>query len=81
MKGAVSEQKALQMSEMEIRELLEGTEENSVTPMRGHFTKRKQKIELVARPDTRGPHAVPGLGGPEHVLGEVLFEECICHDG
>ena len=60
-KGAVSAQKALRGSETETRELLGGTEENSVSPMRGHwfalqanqwfFTKRKQKkIELVARP-------------------------------
>ena len=53
LKGAVSAQKALQGSETETRELLGGTEENSVPPMRGHwfalqenrwfFTKRKQK--------------------------------------
>ena len=60
-KGAVSAQKALRGSETETRELLGGTEENSVSPMRGHwfalqanqwfFTKRKQeKIELVAKP-------------------------------
>ena len=36
-KGAMSAQKALQGSEMEIRELLEGTEEKSVSPMRGHW--------------------------------------------
>ena len=47
---------------METRELLGGTEEKSVSPMRGalvcppgksmFFDKRKQeKIELVARPD------------------------------
>ena len=64
MKGAVSTQKALQGSETETRELLGGTTENSVSPMRGHwfallanqsfFIKRKQKkIELVARPGTR----------------------------
>ena len=35
-KGAVSAQKALRGSETETRELLGGTEENSVTPMRGH---------------------------------------------
>ena len=35
-KGAVSAQKALRGSEMETRELLGGTEENSVSPMRGH---------------------------------------------
>ena len=36
LKGAVSAQKALQGSETEPRELLGGTEENSVSPMRGH---------------------------------------------
>ena len=35
-KGAVSAQKALRGSETETRELLGGTEENSVSPMRGH---------------------------------------------
>ena len=35
LKGAVSAQKALQGSETETRELLGGTEENSVFPMRG----------------------------------------------
>ena len=35
-KGAVSAQKALQGSETETRELLGGTEENIVSPMRGH---------------------------------------------
>ena len=35
-KDAVSAQKALQWSETETRELLGGTEENSVSPMRGH---------------------------------------------
>ena len=33
-KGAVSAEKALRGSEMETRELLGGTEENSVSPMR-----------------------------------------------
>ena len=61
LRGAVSAPKALQGSETETRELLGGTEENSVSPMRGHwfalqanqwfFTKWKQKkIEVVARP-------------------------------
>ena len=61
-KGAVSAQKALRGSETETRELLGGTEENRVSPMRGHwfalqanqwvFSERKQKkIELVASPD------------------------------
>ena len=36
LKGAVSAQKALQVSEMEMRELLGGTEENSVSFVRGH---------------------------------------------
>ena len=36
LKGAVSTQKALRGSETEMRELLGGTEENSVSPMRGH---------------------------------------------
>ena len=36
LKGAVSAQKALQGSETETRELLGGTEENSVPLMRGH---------------------------------------------
>ena len=35
-KGAVSAQKALRGSETETRELLGGTEENSVSPMRDH---------------------------------------------
>ena len=35
-KGAVSAQKALRGSKTEMRELLGGTEENSVFPMRGH---------------------------------------------
>ena len=36
LKGAVSAQKALRGSETETRELLGGTEENSVSQMRGH---------------------------------------------
>ena len=36
LKGAVSAQKALQGSETETRELLGGTEENSVSTMRDH---------------------------------------------
>ena len=36
LKGAVSVEKALQWSETETRELLGGTEEYSVSPMRGH---------------------------------------------
>ena len=36
LKGAMSAQKALQGSEMEKRELLGGTEESSVSSMRGH---------------------------------------------
>ena len=36
-KGAVSAQKALQGSETETRELLGGTEENSVSPMMVRF--------------------------------------------
>ena len=57
-KGAVSAQKALRGSETETRELLGGTEENSVSPMRGHwfalqanqwvFTKKKQKKNWVS---------------------------------
>ena len=35
-KGAVSSQKALRGSETETRELLGGTKENSVSPLRGH---------------------------------------------
>ena len=35
-KGAVSAQKALRGSETDTRELLGGTEENNVSPMRGH---------------------------------------------
>ena len=61
LKGAVLAQKALQGSETETRELLEGTEENSVSPMRGHcfalqanqrffHNMETEKIELVARP-------------------------------
>ena len=37
LKGAVSAQKALQGSKAETREFLGGTEENSVSPMRGHW--------------------------------------------
>ena len=67
-------------SEMETRELLGGTEENSVPPMRGHwfalqanqwvFTKRKQKkIELLVRPDVSLGHVHDSVadvqeGGP-----------------
>ena len=36
LKAALSAQKALQGSETETRELLGGTEENSVSPTRGH---------------------------------------------
>ena len=36
LKGAVSAQKAVEGSETETRELLGGTEENSVSPIRGH---------------------------------------------
>ena len=36
LKGAVLAQKAPKGSEMETRELLGGTEENSVSPIRGH---------------------------------------------
>ena len=59
MKGAVSAQKALKVSETETRELLGGTKKKSISPIRSmlsrqindFFTKRKQKkIELVARP-------------------------------
>ena len=60
LKGAVSAQKALRGSETETRELLGGTEENSVSPDEGSlicrqindfFIKRKQKkIEIVAKP-------------------------------
>ena len=46
----MSAQKALQGSEMETRELLGGTEENSVSPMSFH-KKEKEKNELVAKPD------------------------------
>ena len=41
MKGAVSAQKALKGSETEMRELLGGTEENSVSPTRGDLPSRK----------------------------------------
>ena len=51
LKDAVLAQKVLQGSETEMRELLGGTKENSVSPMRGFSQKRNQKkIELVARP-------------------------------
>ena len=53
LQGAASAQKAFQGSETETRELLGGTTENSVSPVRGHlfaiqanqcfFTKRKQE--------------------------------------
>ena len=51
LKGAVSAQKGLRGSETETRELLGGTEENSVSPMRGLFFHRKEteKIELLVR--------------------------------
>ena len=64
MKGAVSAQKALQGPETETRELLGGTEENSVSLMRGHcppgksiffYKKEAEKnFELVARPGKKG---------------------------
>ena len=41
--------KAFHGSETETRELLGGTEENSVSSMRG-YKKETEKIELVARP-------------------------------
>ena len=43
LKGAVSAQKALQGFEMETRELLGGTEENSVSPMRVFLLKETEK--------------------------------------
>ena len=56
----MSTQKALQGSEKKMRELLGGTEENNVSPMRGNndfFPKRKQKkVELVVRPDSELKH-------------------------
>ena len=80
LKGAVSAQKALRGSKTETGELLGGTEENSVSPMRDHwfalqanqwvFTKRKQKkIELLARPDVSLGHVHDSVadvqeGGP-----------------
>ena len=77
-KGAVSAQKALRGSETETRELLGGTEENSVSPMRGHwfalqanqwvFTKRKQKKNWVSGQTW----TVPGFGEeplPQNVHG------------
>ena len=52
MKGAVSAKKALQGSEMETRELLGGTKENSVFSMRGCFLNEdfKSMIFLPVRP-------------------------------
>ena len=62
MKGTVSAQKALQGSETETRELLGGTEENSLSPGDGSlifppvqindffYKKDTEKNELVARP-------------------------------
>ena len=55
----MSAQKALRGSETETRELLGGTEENCVSPMRGHdlpsrqineFLQKGNRKELVARP-------------------------------
>ena len=54
MKAVISAQKALQGSKTERRELLGVTEENSVSPTRGHrfyHKKETEKNELVARPD------------------------------
>ena len=65
----MSAQKALRGSEPETRELLGGTEENSVSPMRGQiiidlpsrqindFSQKgnRKKIELVARPAASKP--------------------------
>ena len=68
MKGAMSAQKALQRSKTETRELLGGTEENSISSKRGpsrqisdFSQKRKKKIvkKLVARPDA---HCLPVQG-------------------
>ena len=42
-KGALSAQKALRVSETETRELLGGTEENGVSPIRG-FHKKETEI-------------------------------------
>ena len=63
-KGAVSAQKALQGSETETRELLGGTDENSVSPMRGSlicppgksmiFHKKETEKNCVARPGSAG---------------------------
>ena len=56
LKGAVLALKALQGSETETREWLGGTEENIVSPTRGHWfalqaqhKKETGKIELVCR--------------------------------
>ena len=53
-RGTMSAQKALKGSEAKMRELLGGTEENSVSSMKGHLIllpKRKQRgIEIEAPP-------------------------------
>ena len=87
LKGAMSAQKALRGSETNTRELLVGTEENSLSPLRGHwfalanqgfFTKRKQKkIKLVARPGSnqcwgKKPPGKWTRGGPKRPLGPGL---------
>ena len=67
MKGFASAQKALQISEMEMRELPGEAEENSVSLTRGVIDlpsrqindfsqeRKQKKIELMARPG-RSPH-------------------------
>ena len=61
MKGAVSAEKALQVSEAETKELLGGREEKSFSLTRGlegklmiFYKKETEKIEFVARPG-QGP--------------------------
>ena len=55
LKSTVSAEKALQGSKTETRELLGGTEENSVSPMRDFYKMETEKIELVTRPGNLPP--------------------------
>ena len=84
-KGAMSAQKGLQGSETETRELLGGTEENSVSPMIMIFHKKEtEKNEFVARTGISmtsinlkplpGP---PNTIGPSHrAFGLESFRHC-----
>ena len=73
MKGPVSAQKAVQGSETETRELLGGTEENSVSPLRDHLPSR-QINDFLRKGNRKKLSKWPDLGGgvdhliqPDHV--------------